>query len=107
MSQKAEATYHGADIVTRLRAQAPYSDDGQAMAEAAQEIEKLRGQVARTLDDMSALPIGTAVLDFRQEVWVKGAYPGDEDLPFWLAPGEQRPFASHFIPLPATILWQP
>ena len=51
MSAKQAATYHGADIVTRLRMQAPYSDDGQAMQEAAEEIEKLRAGRSKAWDE--------------------------------------------------------
>ena len=46
MSAKREATYHGADIVTRLRAYEPEDDYDGVMQEAAQEIEKLRGDLA-------------------------------------------------------------
>jgi hypothetical protein len=51
VSAKREATYHGADVVARLRASAPYSDDGPAMREAADEIERLRAVVAKAWDE--------------------------------------------------------
>lgn len=45
MSAKQEATYHGGDVVTRLRLYGPESDYENVMSEAAEEIERLREAV--------------------------------------------------------------
>ncbi|MDQ0735296.1 hypothetical protein [Arthrobacter agilis] len=57
MSAKQEATYHGADIVTRLRLYGPESDYDGVMSEAANEIEELRAKLAwvSTDDGVSAV----------------------------------------------------
>ena len=63
MSAKQAATYHGADIVTRLRVQAPYSDDGQAMTEAAKTIESLRLEVVHAWDRGHTAGVWNATAD--------------------------------------------
>ena len=116
MSAKQAATYHGADIVTRLRVQAPYSDDGQAMQEAAEEIEKLRPAVVNNRAEANALPDRAVILTKGGIVlrkWQDYYGPnGRRGRDAWERPGVENDFAEtdetlnsyHF---PATILWQP
>ena len=72
MSQKPEATYHGADIVDRLDVIAPHSYDGRLLQEAAHTIRDLRAKLEprtiTTADELDALPEGSAVLDKEGDV---------------------------------------
>ena len=69
-----------------------------------QLLAALEPQQITTPEELKALPVGSAVVDWKGSIYEKDAEDEAPDLPWWLTPGDQRRYAASRITLPAIIL---
>lgn len=58
-------------------------------------------------DELDALPVESAVVDWTGRVYQKDAEDDAPELPWWMMTGDQRRYPAKRITLPATVLHEP